>query len=68
MFQPPIKLAQIQKQFVSWFFRSNSVSNLNFLPQGKLFIMPHSILMQSLDNFGAQEGSVWYFTNLSEFE
>jgi hypothetical protein len=58
MFEPPINLAQIQKQFSSCFCNSNSISNLNFLPKGKLFIVSESTLMKSLENVGAKEGSV----------
>jgi hypothetical protein len=58
MFGPPINLAQTQSQFYSWIFNSNSVSNLNFLPKGTLFIMSQSTLMQSLEKFGAQEGLI----------
>jgi hypothetical protein len=68
MFEPPINLAQIQMQFPSWIFNSMSVSNLNLLPEEKLFTMSQATHMQRLDNFGAKEGSFWYFTNQSKFE
>jgi hypothetical protein len=45
-FEPPINLAQIQKQFVSWIFNSNSVSNLNFHLKGTLFIMRQDTLIE----------------------
>jgi hypothetical protein len=68
MFEPPINSFQTQNQFSSWNFNSNSVSNLNFLPNVKLFIMNQATIIQSLDNFAPMEGLIWYFTNLSEFE
>jgi hypothetical protein len=50
MFEPPINLVQIQKQFASWIFISNSVLNLNLLPKEKLFIMSQYTLMKSFEN------------------
>jgi hypothetical protein len=54
-----LNLKQIQCKFIRNFasrnFNSNSVWNLNFLPNEKLFVIFHSIRFQSLVNFGAQE-------------
>jgi hypothetical protein len=67
MFEPPTSLAQIQKQFTFQNFNSISGSNLNLLPKGKLFLIFHSIRLQSLVNFGAPEGCS-YFTSSVQFE
>jgi hypothetical protein len=57
-FEPQINSVQIQKQFPSSNFNSSHVWNLNLLPKGKLFLIFHSIILQSLVNFGVPER--WY--------
>jgi hypothetical protein len=68
MFEPPINSAWIQSKFVSWIFISNSIGNLNFLPNVKLFVRIVSFTLQILENFGVKEVPFLYFTNLTQYE
>jgi hypothetical protein len=56
--KPNIFWPKFKSSFASRNFSSNSVSNLNLFQKGKLFLIFHSIGLQSLVNFGATE---WWF-------
>jgi hypothetical protein len=55
-------LSQLQTYFNFRIFNSNSIGNLNFFTQGKLFLLNLSITLQSLEIFRAMEVLFPYFT------
>jgi hypothetical protein len=61
MFEPPIKYVQIQRQFASLIFNSIYISNFNFLPKGKLFLISQYTFIQKLMNFWAKEVHLFVF-------